>query len=146
MTSWIDPPRVLMAAFAAALATMGALAAQADQSMAIWSVAVQVFAAEGIVGIAFAAFPSGGRWSERRRTLAAVTAALSGILAPALIFLTMARAACGCGDAATGYMLPTLVGLTAHDWVVIAAVAFPVLMAITTARTLDRAGLRRETD
>ncbi|MGH2967176.1 MAG: hypothetical protein ACRDMH_17595 [Solirubrobacterales bacterium] len=134
MTSWIDPRRVPLAVVAAALATMGAIAAQADRSMAIWSVAVQVFAAEAIVGITFAAFPSGGSWSERRRTLAGATAALAGILAPALILLTMARAACGCGDPATGYMLPTLVGLTAPDWVGISAVAFPVLMALTTIR------------
>jgi hypothetical protein len=40
-------------------------------------------------------------------------------------------------------MLPTLLGVIAHDWVVIASVAFPVLMAATTAAALDRIRLPR---
>jgi len=39
--------------------------------------------------------------------------------------------------------LATLFGVIAHDWVVIASVAFPVLMAATTAAALDRIRLPR---
>jgi hypothetical protein len=127
-----------MSALAAALAAMGAIAAAADDGMAGGPTAAQVFVAEAIIGAVFAALPSNRPWSDRRRTLAGVSALVTSFLALPLAFLTMARAACGCGDPATGYMLPTFFGLVAHDWVIIAAIAFPVLMALTTARALGR--------
>lgn len=141
MASRVDAPRTALATVAAVMAVLGAVASRADDGMAIWFVAAWVFAGEAVVGGLFALLPSRGRWSPRRRVLAGVVAACSTLLAPILTFVTMARAACGCGDAANGYALPTLLGLVAHDWVVIASVAFPVLMASTTAAALDR--LRR---
>ncbi len=143
MISRFDAPRVILAAIAAVLAAMGALAANSDDGMALSSVAASLFAFEAVVGGAFALLPGRGPWSHRRRASAVVVAALSAIAAPILIFVTMARAACGCGNAANGYMLPTLLGIVAHDWVVVAAIAFPMLMAATSAPALDRIRLPR---
>ena len=49
-----------------------------------------------------------------------------------------ASAACGCGNAANGYQMPTLFGVISYNWVLIVIVAFPLLMAATTASALDR--------
>jgi hypothetical protein len=143
MASRIDARRTALAALAAILAALGALAANADDGMAIWFVAAWMFAGEAVVGGLFALVPSRGRWSQRRRTGAGLVAVICTFVAPILIFVRMARAACGCGNAANGYMLPTLLGVVAHDLVVVASIAFPVLMAATTAAALDRIRLPR---
>ena len=132
-TDWF---RSVVALGAALIAALGCAAALSDDGMSSYDFAARVFAAEAAIGVLFAVLfvigPVGGNWARRRRALAALVALCSTLLAPMLLFLTSARAACGCGNAANGYRLPTLLGVDSYTWVVIAIVAFPILMAATT--------------
>lgn len=134
----IDRPRTLLAAVAALLAAVGCAAALSDDGMSSFELAARVFAGEAAIAALFALWPARGPWSLRRRTLAGAVAGCSAALAPLLLIVTSARAACGCGNAANGYQMPTLFGVTSYNWVLIVIVAFPLLMAATTASALYR--------
>lgn len=136
----IDRTRTLLAAVAALLAAVGCAAALSDDGMSSFELAARVFAGEAATAALFALWPARGPWSLRRRVLAGAVAGCAAALAPLLLILTSARAACGCGNAANGYQLPMPFGLASYHWVVIVVVAFPILMAATTAAALDRIG------
>ena len=136
----IDRPRMLLAAVAALLAVVGCAAAISDDGMSSFELAARVFAGEAAIAALFALWPARRPWSVRRRTLAGAVAGCAAALAPLLLVLTSARAACGCGNAANGYQMPTLFGVTSYSWVLTVIVAFPLLMAATTASALDRIG------
>jgi hypothetical protein len=133
-----DLPRSILAALAALLAGVAAYSAYSDQGIASYDFAIRFFTLEAIVGLAFALWPSGGIWSLRRRCAAAVVAAISTGAAPFLLVLTSARSACGCGNPANDYRIAPVLGALPHDWVIVATVLFPILMAATTAAFLDR--------
>jgi hypothetical protein len=133
-----DRPRTILAALAASLAGVAAYSAYSDQGMAAYDFAIRFFTLESIVGLAFALWPSGGAWSLRRRCAAAVVAAISTGCVPFLLVMTSARSACGCGNPANDYRIAPVLGALPHDWVIVATLAFPILMAATTAGFLDR--------
>jgi hypothetical protein len=91
-----------------------------------------------LLAASFAVGRAGPGWVRGRRVFAGSVAACSAMVAPVLLVLTSARAACGCGNAANGYQLPTMLGLPASNWVLIVIVAFPILMAATTSDLPER--------
>jgi hypothetical protein len=133
----IDPFRSLLAGTAAVLAAIGAAAGIVDTGMGNGELVTRVLGFEAIVDAAFVVIPSHGLWSGQRRAMAALAAVFWAALALLLLILYGSRAACGCGDPSTGYALPTLLGFPAKDWVPVAAVAGPFLMAATVTPLLD---------
>lgn len=124
----IDPIRSGLAATAAVLAVVGAIASNADHGMLGWEFAARAFTVEAVLGAAFAVVPSAGPWSRRRRIVAAVAAFSMAVPSLWMLVETGSRAACGCVDPAGGYLMPTIGGITAYDWVVVSAIAIPVLL------------------
>ena len=134
----IDRSRFLLATVAALFTVVGCVAALSDDGMSSFALAARVFAVEAAIAAVLALWPDRGHWSLRRRALAGCVAACSTALVPLLLVFTSARAACGCGNAANGYQMPTLLGVIAYDWVLIAIFTFPILMAATTSNLPDR--------
>lgn len=123
----IDPLRSALAATAAISAVMGAVASNADHGMMGWELGARVFPVVAVIAAAFAVVPSAGRWSSRRRLLAAVTAGVASWPSVLLLITTGSRA-CVCGDPSSPDfgVLPTIFGIAAHDWLVTAAIAVPL--------------------
>ena len=134
----VDRPRTLVAAAAAAIAALAALAASADGGMSFNVQATWSLTAEAAIAALLALWPATNPWRLRRRVLAGAVAAATVAYGLLLLVLTSARAACGCGNAADDYRLPTLFGIEAFHWVVIAVVAYPILMAAATSPAPDR--------
>jgi hypothetical protein len=134
----MDRPRTLVAATAAGIATLAALAASADGGMSFNVQATWSLTAEAAIAALLALWPATNPWRLRRRVLAGAVAAATVAYGLLLLVLTSARAACGCGNAADDYRLPTLFGIEAFHWVVIAVVAYPILMAAATSPAPDR--------
>jgi hypothetical protein len=137
-----DPPRSLIALVAAAVAGAAAVAVGRDAGMQGHELAAGVFSLEAIVCGALAVLPSGGRWSARRRGFAGVFTSASIVAGLVLVVFTGARAACGCGDPATGYMLPVVLGIASTTWTDLATFGVPILLAIAGSDLPDR--LRRQ--
>lgn len=138
MRLWMDPLRSLLAAAAAALAVAGAAGGAVDSGVGSAAVATRFLPLEAVACAAFVVVPSRGLWSGRRRALAALVAVVWTLVGLLLLIGVGARAACGCGDPSTGYVLPSLLWASAADWVMIAAVANPFLMAAAASPLPDR--------
>jgi hypothetical protein len=141
----IDPIRSGLAAIASVLAVVGAIASNADHGMLGWELGTQAFPVDAFLAAAFVIVPSAGQWSRRRRILAAVAAFSMALPSFWLLVETGSRAACACVDPAGGYLMPTIEGVTAYDWVVISAIAIPVLMlasSLEVSRLVGRADRR----
>lgn len=137
----VDPVRSLAAGAAATVVALAAVAANADDGMSWSGDAARVFAVEAVIAATLAFWPSRGAWGTKRRTLAGAIAGVTGLCGPVILVLTSARSACGCGDPASGYVLFRLAGLGAWEWVTIAVVGYPFLMA--SASLLPSGTLRR---
>jgi hypothetical protein len=127
-------PPVLLSAAAAAAAAAGYVAALSFNAMHSREMALRLFAAEATVAVAFALWPSGGHWSLRRRIAAGAVAAPATVLVPFVATGTSGGWMCSCAAP------PVLFGVDAQGWVVIASVAFPVLIALTAVRLPQRGG------
>jgi hypothetical protein len=125
----VDPVHSLAAGAAATVVALAAVAANADEGMSWSGEAARVFAVEAVIAASLSIWPSRGAWGAKRRTLAGAIAGVTGLGGPIILVLTSARSACGCGDPASGYALFRLAGLGAWEWVTIAVVAYPLLMA-----------------
>jgi hypothetical protein len=138
-----DPLRSTLAAIAAIFAVMGAVASNADHGMMGWELGARVFPVVAVIAAAFAVVPSAGRWSSRRRLLAAVTAGVASWPSVLLLITTGSRA-CVCGDPSSPDfgVLPTIFGIAAYDWLVAAALAVPLLMLATSLAMPRRFGRR----
>jgi hypothetical protein len=138
-----DPVRSALAAIAAIFAVMGAVASNADHGMMGWELGARVFPVVAVIAAAFAVVPSAGRWSSRRRILAAVTAGVASWPSVLLLITTGSRA-CVCGDPSSPDfgVLPTIFGIAAYDWLVAAALAVPLLMLATSLAMPRRFGHR----
>jgi hypothetical protein len=139
--SRIDPFRSALAAIAAVFAVIGAIASNADHGMMGWELGARVFPVEALIAAAFAVVPSAGSWSRRRRVLAAVTAGVASWPSVLLLITTGSRA-CVCGDPSSPDfgVLPTIFGIAAYDWLVVAALAVPLLMLATSLAMPRRFG------
>jgi len=138
-----DPLRSTLAAIAAIFAVMGAVASNADHGMMGWELGARVFPVVAVIAAAFAVVPSAGRWSSRRRLLAAVTAGVAS-WPSVLSLITTGSRACVCGDPSSPDfgVLPTIFGIAAYDWLVAAALAVPLLMLATSLAMPRRFGRR----
>jgi hypothetical protein len=139
----IDLPRFALVGLAAVLAAIGAGGGLVDTGMGGAATATRNLGFEAIVDVAFIAIPAGARWSLRRRWLAAAVAIVWTLDAFVMLVSYGARAACGCGDPASGYVLPVYFGTTAANWMMIGAVAGPFLMAAAASSLPDRLTRRR---
>lgn len=133
MTSKLDVRRAALAAVAGLIAIPAAAAAWADAGMAGHGLVADVFLIEAIVAAAFVVVPSRARWSSRRRLYARIFANASIVTGIAIVLFTGARAACGCGDPSTGYLLPTVLWITSTTWVDIGVFGVPLLIAIAAS-------------
>ena len=138
-----DPLRSTLAAIAAIFAVMGAVASNADHGMMGWELGARVFPVVAVIAAAFAVVPSAGRWSSRRRLLAAVTAGVASWPSVLLLITTGSRA-CVCGDPSSPDfgVLPPIFGIAAYDWLVAASLAVPLLMLATSLAMPRRFGRR----
>ena len=118
-----------MSSFAPVILALAAVAANADEGMSWSGEAARVFAVEAAIAATLAFWPSRGAWGAMRRALAGAIAGVTGLCGPIILVLTSARSACGCGNPASGYALFHLAGLSAWEWVTIAVVAYPLLIA-----------------
>ena len=125
-----DLPRSLIALAAAVIAAAAAVAVGRDAGMLGHELAAGVFSLEAIVCGALAGLPSRGRWSARRRGFAGVFTSGSIVAGLVLVVFTGARAACGCGDPASGYQLPVVLGIASTTWMDLATFGVPILLAI----------------
>jgi hypothetical protein len=137
-----DVQRSLLASFAAGLAVLGAAAASLDHGFAGWEISGQVLSVDAIAAAGLALIPGGHRWSGRRRAAAFWFAAASFFVGATMELFVGARAACGCGDPAGGYMLPTILGVPAQVWVALGLVVVPLLIGL--AGVGDRRSIVRE--
>ena len=138
-----DPVRSALAAIAAIFAVMGAVASNADHGMMGWELGARVFPVVAVIAAAFAVVPSAGRWSSRRRLLAAVTAGVASWPSVLLLITTGSRACvCGAPSSPDFGVLPTIFGIAAHDWLVAAAIAVPLLMVAASLAMPRRFGRR----
>jgi hypothetical protein len=125
----VDLVRSLAAGAAAAVVALAAIASNGDDGMSWSGEAARVFAVEAVIAAILSVWPSRGAWGTKRRALAGAIAGVTGVCAPLILVLTSARSACGCGNPANGYALFRLAGLDAWEWVTIAVVAYPLLIA-----------------
>jgi hypothetical protein len=125
----VDLVRSLAAGAAAMIVALAAVASYADDGMSWSGEAARVFAVEAAIAATLAVWPSRGAWGARRRALAGAIARVTGLCGPLILVLTSARSACGCGNPASGYVLFRLAGLGAWEWVTMAVVAYPLLIA-----------------
>lgn len=143
MIDRFDPRRAPIALLAAAIALSGALAEVSSNSTGnapLAPVGACVFGLEALVAGLLAVVPSGGRWPDGRRAVAGLVAGL-GLFAMPVLFLMEVRTACACSNSGPpGITFPVPFGLDPLIWVAVVAVAFPALIAITTATALDRIG------
>ncbi|MGA3057327.1 MAG: hypothetical protein ABSE70_04720 [Candidatus Limnocylindrales bacterium] len=144
MKTRIDLPRSTFVGVAAVLAAVGAGGGLVDTGMGGAATATRNLGIEAFVDVAFIAVPAGVQWSLRRRWLAAVAAIIWALDAFLLLVSYGARAACGCGDPASGYMLPVYFGTTAANWMMIGALAGPLLMTAAASSLPDRLTRRRQ--
>jgi hypothetical protein len=128
----------MLVGLAAVLAGIGAGGGLVDTGMGGADVATRNLGFESVVDLIFIAVPAGAMWSLRRRLLATVVAMLWTLDALVLLVFYGARAACGCGDPAGGYVLPVYFGMTAANWMMIAALAGPFLLAAAASSLPDR--------
>jgi hypothetical protein len=130
-----DIPRTVIALIAALIAAAAAFAVGRDTGMAGFDLAAGVFLVEAVVAAALAVWPSPGGWSSRRRGFASLFTSASIVAGLVLVVFTGARAA---GDLASGYVLPTVLGIASTTWADIATFGVPFLLAIARSDFPDR--------
>lgn len=134
-----DIPRTVIALAASVIAGAAAFAVAIDTGMAGYDLAAGVFLVEGVVAAALAVWPSPGGWSRRRRSFASLFTSASIVAGLVLVVFSGAR---GAGDPATGYVLPTVLGIVSTTWTDIATFGVPLLLAIARSDVPDRLGPR----
>jgi len=130
-----DTPRTVIALAASVIAGAAAIAVGRDTGMAGFDLAAGVFLVEAVVAAALAVWPSAGGWSSRRRGFASLFTSASIVAGLVLVVFTGARAA---GDLASGYVLPTVLGIASTTWADIATFGVPLLLAIARSDVPDR--------
>jgi hypothetical protein len=130
-----DIPRSLIALVATVIAALAAVAIGRDSGMAGYDLAAGVFLLEAVVAGALTLLPSRDRWSARRRGFTRLFTSASIVAGLWLVVFTGARAA---GDVATGYLLPTVLGIASTTWADIATFGVPILLAIAGSDLPDR--------
>jgi hypothetical protein len=135
-----DLPRTVIALATAVIAGATAFAVGRDTGMAGYDLAAGVFLLEAIVAGILAVWPSRGGWSDRRRGFVKLFTSASIVAGLFLVVFTGARAAGG--DPASGYVLPTVLGIASTTWTDIATFGVPLLLVVAGSDLPDELGRR----
>jgi hypothetical protein len=133
----LDLARSGLALLAAAVASVGAVDAYADQTIEFPPI-VGILGIAAAAALALAFIPSGAVWSDNRRLTAAIVACIWLAVGLGVWPFAMAASACACGGAGPYYVPPAPLGIDARGWITIAILGGPVFLVLAASRLPDR--------
>ncbi len=134
--AYLDRPHVLVTLAAVLLTLVAAVVAATDTGQVHFQATATILAGQAVLGLLYALWPSGGAWSYRRRVAGGLIALFSGLLVtPIVLFAAGLHSACACATSSSP--AAAFPGADARMWQTLAAIGYPILLAVTTA-TLPR--------